>query len=369
MLLLKVLLLTAVILLAVAFSYFNTQEVSVAFFNYSVSFPLFGVVIGSVIAGGIIPTLVYTFKISHLRRRILKTEEALRNLWLGFNAKSEPVFKKLSNKDEVYFPLFLMSGRNAPTKVYTPNYNLGIAETYVAEGLLRVERERAVELLERALGKNWKNLRAKKRLRDLYALLGELEKAVDLQREILKESYKGDRKLEERILSSLESIYLLGIESFDREPRYKVSAEYYFFKIFALLEKEEGKRATKLFEEALDKGFGNKVVDLLMNAKRMEPAFIEIVEKRGSEVSKELLCRLYIKLGMFERATQLKSEVSKTLSAMVELSRRHDTDSRKLFNLLKELYTPWKCYSCGKAHTSYKFVCDNCLEWFNINLK
>ncbi len=368
MILLKLLFLTALLLLVVAFSYFNTQEVSLKFLDYSFNLPLFGVVLGSFILGGTLPTLIYTFRNAYLRRRIERVEEALRNLWLGLGFKASGVFKRLASKEEVYFPLLLMAGGRIGDRVLREEYSLGIAESSLAEELIREDRVKALELLEQALGKNWKNIRARKRLRDLYTVFGELERATDLQREVLGEVHKGERKFQEKILSALESFYLLGVEDYEGEPKFKSSPEFYFFKIIALLKKEEERKASRLFEEAVNKGFGNEVLDMLMSAKRIEPAFMEIIDRQGERLSKELLCRLYIRLGMFERAQELKSEVSKTLATMVDVSSAHTSQAKEIFILLKELYKPWRCSSCGKEHNYYRFICDNCLEWFNIKL-
>ncbi len=366
MFLLKLLLFVLVLALLIAFSYFNTETVNVKFLDYSLSLPLFSVILGSVILGGVVPTLVYTLKNAYLGNRIYKIEEALKALWTGFNLKAVSAFRKLSAKDEVYYPLLLMA-KGEEQKLQNRSYTLGIAETFTAEGLLRKDIKKATELLEQALGKNWNNLRAKKRLRDLYALQGEIEKALSLQREVIKEVEKAFRKEEERVLSALESYHLLRSETFDREPKYKDSAEYYCFRVVSLLSEGEGRKTKKVIKEAVEKGFGNQVFDMLMQAKRLEPEVVEALEESKELISKELLCRLYIRLGMFDRAQELKPHVSKTLSFMVELASSHT--SKELFEHLKELYRPWRCSSCGKEHGRYKFICDNCAEWFNIYIE
>jgi uncharacterized integral membrane protein len=368
MVLLKILLAVVVLILAVTFSYFNTQEVDITLMDYSLRLPLFSVVIGSFILGGIVPTLVYTLRNAYLRRRISRMEEALRNLWLGFNLKASSMLRKLASGNEIFFPLFLISLPEVPDRYRDKSYTLGIAETYMAERLIRKDRVRATELLEQALGKNWENLRAKGRLRDLYTLFGELEKALDLQREILKEADKREKKFNERIMSALESVYLLGVEEYDKTPKLKLSAEFFFFSIISAIESGDRNRASRLFEEAVSKGYGNEVVDMLMNAKRLEPSFVEFIDREQDRISQELLCRLYIKLGMFEKAQDLKPKVSKLLSLMVDLASSHRSEDRNIFNLIKGMYTPWECISCGKRHHAYRFICDNCLEWFNIKL-
>ncbi|NPB05995.1 MAG: hypothetical protein GXO03_00150 [Aquificae bacterium] len=351
---LKVLLGALVVAFAVAFTYYNLQPGEVRFHNFSVKLPMFILVFLSVGIGFIVPVIYYQLREKALKRREEKIYELLNLYWREYLGKALQVLRKFITVEE-FAPFYIRIKKEleGSPDIQLDLYSKGIAETSLAELKFRKSLEDAKILLENALGKNHKNLRAKRMLRSVYMAFKEWEKAEDLQREVLKEIEKERKLNEERALASLLAEKYMSVkdESALKElwklPLSKTSA--------ALLGSMEG--GEEVLEAAANLGILNEVVKIMEERNLLSPKLVNLVESYREQLSDDVLYFLYLKLNMHDKLGELKPTLR-------ELNLVKDK-GRKLLSIVRM----WECDECGKEYVRYDSVCPNCLSVNSLKVR
>ncbi len=353
---LKVFLFVALLVVALVFAYYNMEEVRVSFLWYSVSMPLFLTVIVSFCVGFVLAYLGSELRYFSLKRYRDKVRKALTYLWMGYPKRAEGLLKGLMSSEDMV-PLYILSRREQgkdpgldPTK-----FKEGVAETYMAEELFRKDFGEAKELLEKALGKNWNNLRARRMLRSIYFIEGDHQKAVDLQREIVKETEPPMRGEEEKVLASMlaEAFGEKALEEVERLPKTLSSLAL----TISVSEEEKG---AKVFQKALDQGIGSELLALLWEKKSLSPRILDTVKERTDSFDPDLLALIYADMGMVERLEGLKDKVSTPIKFFTD---------RESCREIRGFIKLWACEACGMEYVAYTPVCVWCLSWNRLKIK
>lgn len=358
---LKIALFVFVLLLALVFSYFNLQSVKVSFFGGSVTLPLFLVVFISFVVGFLIAYISSELKALEWRRYGERLKKALTNLWTGYPDRARSQMEKLLDNEEVV-PLYAESmkelGKEA--SVYLQRYSGGIVETVIAQYVFREERDRAKDLLEKALGKNWNNLKARRLLRSIYFLDGEGDKAVDLQRSIVQDSEKALKDVEKEVLSSMLAS-LRGEETLEELTKLPLTPTSLAF-LIGLSQKHRERYISRMFEE----GIANETLLVLVQNNSLTPEVIEVVERRREEIDPVVLSLMYASVGMYERLEQLKDKLPLPIKILIEKGYGEDRECyRELVPYIRLL----ECSLCGKEYPQYSPICPNCLGWNKLKVK
>ena len=354
MMVLKAVTFVALLLLALLFAYYNLQEVEIRFFRYSLKLPLFLSILVSFVLGFLLAYLSSEIRYVGTRRYGEKLRRALRKLWTGRYAGAESELSKVLDEEEAV-PLYVeaLERLEKEPSLYLQKYDLGIVETTLAKRVFREDRERAKNLLEKALGKNWENLEARRVLRTLYFLDGELEKSLDLQRSLVQDSEKQVRDTERRILASMlaEAKGKEALQELEKLPLVPSS-------LALLIRSKDQKGRRKYLSKMFDLRLQNEVVLILTERNGLSPELLETVEERRGEISEVVLAFLYTNLGMHERLEDLKDNLPQPIRALI--ARGVDVG---------ECLALWECSYCGKEHARYTPVCGNCLSWNKLKTK
>ncbi len=346
MILIKVFLFVAFLVLALLFAYYNLQEVQITLFNYSFKAPLFAVVLGSLGLGLVISQLFNELRILRLKRYAGALKEGLYHLWTGFPSKARKDLGKISKNEEV-LPLYLSAYREEGKKpsLYFQEFSEGIAETEVALEIFREDTERAKDLLEKAVGKNPKNLRAKRALVALYFLSGELEKAKKLQEEVISESEKPLKDKEKEIYGSILAHEERG-EDIDRYPPSAFTLAFLAFR-------EGNKKGIRYLEIAMERDLHNEVLMVSLEKGWVSQVLMEFLEEKKDSFDPSVLTVFYHGLGMTDKAETLMDKVPEELLKMLKAG--------CIPNL-------WVCGYCGKEFSSFRVLCENCLSWNKLRI-
>ncbi|GEM_PF-2491425 len=355
---LKVVVFVGLLLIALVFAYYNMQEVRLTFLNYSLSVPLFLTVIAGFSAGFLVAYLVSEIRRIPLKRFRDKSTKGLTLLWTGHLKKAEGILRSLSRNEEMV-PLYVLSRREQGKEPDTnpERYGAGIAEVSLAEHLLRSDPKRARDLLERALGKNWGNLRARRILRTLYFIEGDSSKAVDLQRSLVRDSDQPLKQEEEKILASMlsEAFGEKALEEIDRLPKTLSS-------MALMISKTDEEKVAKVFERAVQEGMGTDLLALLWERKTLSPAILDVTVEREEAFDPDLLALLYADLGLTDRLEGLKEKVSTPIRFLTQRDREVCREVLKILDL-------WVCEVCGMGYRSYTPVCVGCFSWNRLKIK
>lgn len=357
MIVLKVALFILVLILALVFAYYNLEPAKLTFFRYSLEFPLFLIVLISFIVGFLISYVLSEIRSIGWRRYGERLRNGLHKLWTGYLSSAEKEFSKLIGREEI-IPLYIESLREQfkTPSLYLQRYEGGIVETALAEDLHREDRERAIDLLEKAAGKNPENLRAKRLLRSLYYLNGEREKALDLQRDVLERSERVLREEEKRILGAM----LADMGRVDEAEKFPPS----LLSLFVLSSHEESKKRRKGIQRAFETGLQNELVLLMVERNVVNQDLMEFVEGKKEELDTLVLALLYLNLGMEERLEELKDSLPAPIKDLI-----NKKELRECYRDLLEILKLWECSICGKEQERYIPVCGNCLNWNRLKVK
>ena len=354
MIVLKTAIFIVLLLLAIIFAYYNLQEVEIKFFTYSLKLPLFLSILVSFISGFLIAYLSSEIRYAGVRRFGDRLKKALRKFWTGKYAGAESDLSKLLDDEEViplYVEVLEQLGKNP--SLYLQKYSLGIVETSLAMKVFRKDRNRAKNLLEKALGKNWENLEARRALRSIYFLDGEFDKAIDLQRSLVEDSDKQVRDIERSILASMlaEARGDKALHEIEKLPLTP-------FSLAVLVMSKSPKDRRKYISKVFDLGIQNEVILILTDRNGLFPELVEIVENRRSDMSGIVLAFLYSSLGMHEKVEELKGNLPQQLRSLIAKGE----ENRECLHL-------WECSVCGKEYSTYTCVCENCLSWNKLRTK
>ncbi len=358
MIIIKVAVFIAVVLFALIFAYYNLKPVKLIFFNYSLELPFFLYLLISFVLGFLIAYVLGELRAFGWRRYSERLREGLKKLWLGYPSGASKELSKLVDREEIV-PLYMKAFREIfkIPSLYLQRYESGIAETSLAEILFRKERDRAKDLLEKALGKNLKNLRAKRMLRSIYFLEGDHEKAVDLQRSLLKESEKELREEERRVLASMlaNSDNLKELEKLPLTP----------LSLAVLSSQEEAKRRKRFFLRAFEEGLQDETLLIMIERNLLSPEVLEVVEENKENLSKVVLALLYTNLGMYEKIKELKDDLPDPIRIFAD---RGLEELKECYQAFSQSITYWECEVCGKEYRRYTPVCQNCLSWNRLGI-
>ncbi|EDP75912.1 lipopolysaccharide assembly protein LapA domain-containing protein [Hydrogenivirga sp. 128-5-R1-1] len=361
MILFKVVVFVFILIFALVFAYFNLQSVKISFFNFSYELPLFLTIFASFVLGFLIAYITTGIKSLEWRRYSERIKRALESLWTGYPDRARGEFSKLLDNEETV-PLYTRSmeelGREA--SLYLQKYSRGIVETLIAESLFKEEKERAQDLLEKALGKNWKNLRARRLLRSIYFLRGEGEKAIDLQRKVLQDSEKALKTEEKRVLASLLA-EVRGAEALDELE----NLPYTPASLSVLCSHAEGKDRRKFAAKMFAEGVQNETLLAVVEKNSLTPEIMEEVEEHTEEVHPVVLALLYLSVGMYEKLESLKDSLPAPIRTLIDRGYLEDRECyRDMFSLIRLL----ECGKCGKEYARYTPVCVNCLSWNRLKI-
>jgi len=347
------------LIIVLIFAYNNLSTVSIKFFGLSVSAPLFVVILVTLFAGFAGAYGYSELKGSGLARYSRKLRNALLNIGMGRYRRAEEDLKKLISREEV-IPLYATALRELDESItlYYERYSLGIAETIVAESIYRQEIDRAIDLLERAVGKNPENLRAKRNLRSLYFIKGELHKAIDLQKEILKDAERDERKEEELILSEMVACSGNGEATASKRG----SVCHYL----AQISENGGKKAKKILNRAISEGIGNEVLRLSQEKGVLTPEILTFVTDNEESFNPMILGLLYLQVGRRDRLEDLKENLPEPIKLFIE---EGDEIRGECFKELLRMIRVWRCQYCGAEAEMYSPVCYNCLHWNTLRVK
>ncbi len=350
----KVILFTAFLLIALLFAYYNLQEAEIRFLNYSLNMPLFLLVLASFVLGFILAHLSSELRSFGTRKYGEKLRKGLRKRWTGRYTEAETELSKLLDGEEIV-PLYVdvLDRLGKEPSLYLEKYNLGIVETVLARRVLRKDPERARNLLEKALGKNWENLEARRLLRSLYFLEGDFEKSIDLQRSLLQDSEKPLKEEERQILASMlsEAKGEGALQEVEKLPLTPSS-------LALLISSVDQKRRRKYISKMFQLGIQNEVILILTEKNDLSPEIIEAVEENKERFSKAVLAFLYANLGMHERLEDLKEQLPKPIRTFITGGEED-----------RECLMLWECAECGKDFGRYTPVCGNCLSWNKLKTK
>ena len=350
------------IVFLIIFAYFNLNPAVFRLFDLSIEAPLFLLLLSAFALG-----LATAFGYSQLKGATLSgfasgVREGLRHLGLGYYRKAESRFSKLSYREEV-IPLLWESLKREGKElsIYLERYGEGIAETILAESVVDKDRRRAIDLLEKALGKNFSNLRARRLLRSLYFLEGELERALEIQRTLIKESERQERGKERVIYNEM----LTFREKENLPKEFERSKEIHILATAVIIERGGGKSLRQAIRNAFSKGMQDDLILFLLERDMLTAEVLEAVSEREGEIGTDTLALLYLSIGRIERAKELEDNLSEPIKLIVrETERRRD--------LLKELARAvklWKCNLCGAEYNNYTPLCCKCFEWNSITTK
>ncbi len=362
MIVIRIVLFVAFLLFALLFAYYNLESVKLSFLNYTYELPLFLLVFVSFIAGFLIAFFLGEIRGLGLRRYAERVRRGLAYLWRGYPSRAETELSKILNREEV-FPLFLkaLKGQGRRPSGDLQRYSGGIAETALAEEIFREDRDRAKDLLEKALGKEWGNLRARRLLRGLFFLEGEGEKALELQRSLASDCERSLRDEERKVLASVlaEVEGESALSELEKLPPTPVS--------LALLSSvPDQKRRRKNFSRSFGEGVHNEVLMILVERNALTPEVIELVEDNRDRFNPQVLALLYMDVGMYEKLEGLKAQLPEPIKLVVDLGTEGGTACQKS---VRSLLRIWECLSCGREHRSYTPVCPGCLEWNKLRVK
>ena len=351
----KTLIFLAFLIFAIAFTYYNLQTAEVKFYNYSFQVPVFILVFASFGLGLFFPVLYYTLRENALRKREEQIYSFLSLFWRGYLGRALSIFRRYLSREE-FIPFYVRIKKEfkEPIDIQLDLYRKGIVETALAENKIPKDLDGARILLENALGKNYRNLKAKRLLRSLYLLKKNLDKAEELQREILTEIEEERRAYEQRALSTIlaekylkekDSVYLKELWQL---PISKLSG--------AVLASVEG--AESIFEAASNLGILNEVIKIMEEKNLLDPNLLSLIQGYKNHIHDDILYYVYQRLNMQEQANNLniKNPDLKLVKGK----------GRKLLSLVRI----WRCEECGKEFKNFNSVCSNCLavNSFKINL-
>ena len=346
-----ILLVISVVFLALL-AYYNLERVSLNFLFFSLEAPLFSLVGGSFAVGFLGAYLLTAVSKGSLARKYKALERGLYNLWRGYPQKALSELEKVSKVEE-FLPLYIKASKEANDfrPVYLEEFKKGIAETLLAQERLRVSLEDAVDLLEKGLGKDLKNLRAKRLLRDLYFIKGEHKKAFDLQRDIISESEKKLKDREKRVLTSLA--FWAGLEAELSPKDIKPTAVYWAFKVPELKPKD--------LKKILEDEEAPQIVAISAERNKVSPALVEEIQKKEESMPSLALALVYLSIGRLPKVLEILSgELAPFISENLK------TEDIKA---LIKLYKPWVCSNCGREYAEFSPVCKGCFEWNTFKVK
>ena len=351
----KTLIFLAFLIFAIAFTYYNLQDAEVKFYNYSFKIPVFILVFTSFGLGLFFPVLYYTLRENALRKREEQIYSFLSLFWRGYLGRALSIFRRYLPREE-FVPFYIRIKREfkEPIDIQLDLYRKGIVETALAENKIPKDLDGARILLENALGKNYRNLKAKRLLRSIYLLKKNLDKAEELEREILTEIEEERRTCEQRALSTIlaekylkekDSVYLKELWQL---PISKLSG--------AVLASVEG--AESIFEAASNLGILNEVIKIMEERNLLDVNLLSLIENYRTQIYDDVLYYVYQRINMQEQANNLN--VKHPELKLVK------GKGRKLLSLVHI----WVCEDCGKEFKHFNSVCPNCLavNSFKINL-
>jgi len=362
MIVLKVVVFVAILILALLFAYYNLESTKLSFLSYSLEIPLFLVVFVSFVFGFLIAFLLAEVKGFGWKRYAERARRGLLNLWKGYPSKAEAELSKLLEGEEIV-PLFLRAlreqGREASLNLQ--RYSEGVAETALAEALLGKDPGRTKELLEKALGKSWGNLRARRLLRGIFFLEGEGKKALDLQRSLVSDCERSLRDEEKRVLASIlaEVSGQDAVSELEKLPPVPLSLAF-------LCSVDDQKRRRKSFSRSFAEGIQNETLMILVERNALTPEVVEIAEENRERFLPAVLALLYLNVGMYEKLEGLKESLPEPIKLVADLGAE---ESRECQRILTSLLKVWECSRCGKEYRVYSPVCPNCLEWNRLRVK
>ncbi len=362
MILLKVIIFVFLLLFALIFAYYNLQSVKVSLPGYSLEIPLFFIIFASFLLGFLIAYVLSEIKGFGWRRYGDKLRKGLVELWKGYPGRAEGELSRLLDREEVT-PLYIkaLSELGKTPSLYLQRYSQGIVETMLAENMFRHDRLRAKDLLEKALGKNWENLRARRLLRSLYFIDGEKEKALELQKNILSDSEKALKKEEKRVLASMIAS-IKGVEASEELEKLPPTP----LSLAVLAGDQDSKRRKKYISKAFSEGMHNEVLLILMDRNNLTPETLEVVEENRDKIDVSVLSLLYMGVGRYEKLEELKESLPNPIRLVIDKGLE---EGRECYRDLVSLLHMWECSSCGRWYSSFTPVCVNCLKWNRLKVK
>ena len=355
----KILLFIFLVVVVLIFAYYNLGSVEVKFFAFSFDLPLFVVIIGSLFIGFVIAYGYSELRGAALSKYSRNLRSALLNLSLGRYRKAEEHLKRILSREEV-IPLYseVLLEQDKDISLYYERYTMGISETMVAEAVFKKDINRSIDLLEKAVGKNWDNLRARRNLRSLYFLKGYVGRAVEMQRGIVSDSERSERKKEELIL-----IEMLAWDGRDEALTARDGSVCFYL---AKIQSGGNKKARKIFGRAVEKGIGNEVLMLALERRDLYPEMLTYVGENESRFSPLILGLLYLQVGRQDRLEDLKENLPEPIKLL--LKEGENTRGECLKELL-QMMKVWRCTRCGAETKKYMPVCSNCLRWDSLRFK
>ena len=353
----KILLFLMLIILAILFSYYNLEPIEIRFFNYSLQVKAFLVILGSFTAGFLIAIMIASMKNIGSRKVGSTLKKSLKHLWTGYEGKAENSLRKMLSHEEIV-PLYLSVAKsdNARAQIYLQRYSLGIVETTLAQEVFRKDINRSIDLLEKALGKNWNNLRARRMLRSLYFINGDREKALDLQKSVIEDTEKERRERERRILSSMLAEMGVSTGEIEKEALTPLSCA-------VLAGSEDPKLQSKFSRKIFDLGFEEVSLPIMAERSLLNPAVLSEMESNEDKVSPVVKFLVYSSVGRLDKVEELREDLPAPYRDITGSDLEQDC-VRKLM----EAVPNWECGECGKEFNNYTPVCVNCLSWNNLKI-
>ena len=354
MIVLRVILLVLILVAALLFAYYNLEEVEIKLPGHSLKTPLFLSLLISFASGFLLAYIFIELRSFGARRYGERLRRALRKLWTGRYTEAEAELSKLLESEEIV-PLYvdLLERLGREPSLYLERYQLGIVETSLAGKAFRRNPGRAKSLLEKALGKNWENLEARRLLRSVYFLEGEFEKSLDLQRSLVRDSERQLREEERKVLASMLA-EVKGEEALQEIEKLPLTPA----SLALLVRSSDVKKRKKFISKMFQLGLQNEVVLILTERNGLFPELLEAVEERRERFSRVVLASLYASLGMQERLESLKESLPRPIRTFIS----GDAEDRECLML-------WECSECGKEHSRYTPLCGNCLDWNKLKTK
>ncbi|MCS7263050.1 MAG: LapA family protein [Aquificaceae bacterium] len=361
--LLKLLLIVSLLLAFLLFIAQNASYVEISLFYAIYSVPLFVLLLTSFGLGFVLASLYFLLREVALVRRLKLLEGGLREWSRGYPSRAERLLSPLRQEKGVrtlLAELLQEQGRGEEAIQLEPS---------VAKE--KTDYEQAVEGLSRELSQDRENLRALKVMRNLHAVRGEWETALEYQSRILELSERWEKEAQRRIKAEIMAqVYLQRGSEKHIERAVELSATPFVYGLYLkhLLSQEKTKEAKKHWEKICSLNYQEEVLWHLMEEQETLSRLLDLVESRRDSLSADTVAMVYIRLNLLTRAKELEDELSPVVKALLHSAQSHREQDRLCEVAIRSLLRPFIC-SCGRNYINYRPLCEGCWKWGQVSVR
>ncbi len=368
---LKLLILTALLIVFILFIAQNAAYVEVHFFHMVYNIPMFVLLLLSFALGFFLPSIYFLLKEAMLKRRFHSLEDGLRELYRGYMARSERLLLSAGKFIEaarwLAAEVLYQQGKLEDIQNLNHTASAKVGEIMIKEGKIKEAEER----FSQALADDKENLRALKGLRDVYALMEDWERALEQQDIVLQlcERWEKDRQ---KVLKAeiMAMVYLRRGEEKLIEKAFDLANSPFVCSIYIrhLLSQDRLKEAKKVWEKCFSLGYQEDVLWHLMEDEEGLTKLLDVIETKAESIDPNTLSMVYIRLNLFSKAKALEDRLIAPFRALLYSSQSHREQDKYCLESLKNMLKPFVC-SCGKEYNTYRPLCIQCIRWGEVKLR